>query len=107
MGWFCCILWPPARIRELKAVHARKIKSLLTSISNLQDQNAALQRETKSHNVAQAVQKIQKRLREQELVSDVLKTMLTEASGQSRQEVQFEFSPSSPRQRDTWLLVSD
>ena len=42
---------------------------------------------SKSQNMAKTVQKVQTRLREQELVSDVLKSMLQSAGSMSRDEV--------------------
>ena len=68
-------------------MHARKVKALMTSVSNLNAQVASLTEQTKSHAVAKSVQKVQKRLREQELVSDVLKDMVEAATGKTRAEV--------------------
>lgn len=68
-------------------MHARKIKALMTSINQLKGQVATLTEQTKSHAVAKTVQKAERRLREQELVSDVLKGMLESSAGMSREEV--------------------
>jgi hypothetical protein len=42
---------------------------------------------SKSQNMAKTVQKVQTRLREQELVSDVLKAMLASNTSMTREEV--------------------
>ena len=76
-----------ARVQELKAVHDRKVKALMGSIAALKAQVATLTEASKTHAVAKSVQRTQKALREQELVSDVLKGMLESAAGLSRDEV--------------------
>lgn len=59
----------------------------MTSISTLKEQVATLTEASKSSNVAKAVQKVQRQLKEQSLVSDVLKGLLAAATSKTREEV--------------------
>lgn len=67
-----------AKISALKAVQEQKVRALMRSIKQLQDQLQGLKAEEKEHRRSALIQELRKDQREQELVIDVLKQTLQE-----------------------------
>ncbi|KAA0170278.1 hypothetical protein FNF28_01506 [Cafeteria roenbergensis] len=78
---------PDAHVRALSAAHAEKTKSLLKSIDRLKAEISTLRAANKEHHRSAHIRALQRRLREQELVSDVLKQSLQSASAMTAAEV--------------------
>ncbi|TYZ65760.1 hypothetical protein PybrP1_007590 [[Pythium] brassicae (nom. inval.)] len=67
-----------ARLQALKSVHEQKVRALMKSINQLQEQLQALRAQDKEHRRSALIQGLRQSLREQELVADVLKQTLAE-----------------------------
>lgn len=65
-------------MQALKSVHEQKVRALMKSINQLQEQLQALRAQDKEHRRSALIQGLRKSLREQELVVDVLKQTLAE-----------------------------
>lgn len=79
-------------MQALKSVHEQKVRALMKSINQLQEQLQALRTQDKEHRRSALIQALRKSLREQELVADVLKQTLVE---------------KLPEFRDSRALVND
>lgn len=75
------------KFQALKILHAKKIKSLMTSIDTQQKEIAKLKTLSKDNRRTQMIQSLKKKLKEQEFVSDVLKEELGKKAELSREEV--------------------
>lgn len=69
-----------AHVRALTAAHAERTKSLLRSIDKLKAEAASLRSANEEHHRSAHMRTLQRRLREQELVADVLKQALREST---------------------------
>ncbi|KAH7476876.1 uncharacterized protein KRP23_7551 [Phytophthora ramorum] len=67
-----------AKVGALKAVHEQKVRALMRSISQLQEQLQGLKAQEKEHRRSALIQDLRKQQREQELLIDVLKLTLQE-----------------------------
>ncbi|KAL8024145.1 hypothetical protein Plhal710r2_c005g0022361 [Plasmopara halstedii] len=67
-----------AKVSALKAVHEQKVRALMRSINQLQDQLKELKIQESEHRRSALIQKLRREQREQELVIDVLKQTLQE-----------------------------
>lgn len=76
-----------AHVRALSAAHAEKTKSLLKSIDRLKAEISTLRAANKEHHRSAHIRALQRRLREQELVSHVLKQSLQSSSSMSSADV--------------------
>jgi len=74
-------------VRALAAAHAERTKALLASIDKLKAEAATLRAANKEHHRSAHIRALQRRLREQELVSDVLKRSLRASASMTEQQV--------------------
>lgn len=65
-------------MQALKSIHEQKVRALMKSINQLQEQVQSLKTQDKEHRRSALIQNIRKSMREQELVIDVLKQTLQE-----------------------------
>lgn len=65
-------------MQALKSIHEQKVRALMKSINQLQEQLQTLRVQDKEHRRSALIQGLRKSLREQELVVDVLKQTLVE-----------------------------
>ncbi|CAM9320720.1 unnamed protein product [Phaeothamnion confervicola] len=66
-----------AKLQALNHLHTKKVQSLMKSIDDLKTQVAAANAQSKEHRRSGMIQSLRSKLREQELVSDVLKAELS------------------------------
>ncbi|RLN97361.1 hypothetical protein BBJ28_00013922 [Nothophytophthora sp. Chile5] len=69
---------PVLEVGALKAVHEQKVRALMRSIGQLQEQLLALKTQEKEHRRSALIQDLRTQQREQELLIDVLKQTLQE-----------------------------
>lgn len=74
------------KLEALSALHDRKVAALMRSISTLREDVKRLKAESKEHKRSQLIRSLRDKLRDQELVVDVLKESLTE-NGMSENQV--------------------
>ncbi|KAG7385330.1 hypothetical protein PHYPSEUDO_001632 [Phytophthora pseudosyringae] len=67
-----------AKVGALKAVHEQKVRALMRSINQLQEQLQGLKAQEKEHRRSALIQDLRKQQRKQELLIDVLKQTLQE-----------------------------
>jgi hypothetical protein len=75
------------KFQALKILHAKKIKSLMTSIDAQQKEIGKLKVLSKDNRRTQMIQSLKKKLKDQEYVSDVLKEELSKKAELSKEEV--------------------
>jgi hypothetical protein len=75
------------KFNALKELHGKKIKSLITSLDIKDKEMAKLRVMGKDNRLAQMVQILKNKLREQELITDVVKEELTKKSDMTADEV--------------------
>lgn len=76
-----------AKFQALKALHTKKIKSLMGTIETQNNEITKLKTLGKDHRRTQIIQSMKKKLRDQELVSDVVKTELSKKCNMTEMEV--------------------
>jgi hypothetical protein len=76
-----------SKFQALKVLHAKKIKSLMGSIDTQQKEIGKLKTLSKDNRRTQIIQSLKKKLRDQELVSDVLKEEFEKKLEWSHEEV--------------------
>lgn len=65
-------------MQAIKTIHEQKVRALMKSINQLQEQLQLLRAQDKEHRRSALIQSLRKSMREQELVIDVLKQTLAE-----------------------------
>ena len=76
-----------AKIKSLQVLHGQKTRALMRSIEQLRKEVKVLQSQAKESRRSEMIQKLKVEVREQELVCDVLKKELAQASGLSAVDV--------------------
>ncbi|GAB9473772.1 hypothetical protein Gpo141_00010919 [Globisporangium polare] len=67
-----------AKMQAIKTIHEQKVRALMKSINQLQEQLQSLRAQDKEHRRSALIQSLRKNMREQELIIDVLKQTLAE-----------------------------
>lgn len=75
------------KFQALKLLHAKKIKSLMTSIDNQQKEISKLKVLSKDHHRTQIIQSLKKKLKDQEYINDVLKDEICKKCEINREEI--------------------
>ena len=65
-----------AKINALNNLHAQKVRALMKSINSLKDQLALMKAQSKEHRRSNLITGMREKIREQELIVDVLKEEL-------------------------------
>ena len=76
-----------AVVTALNKLHSQKVRTLMKSINDLKDKVAEVERAGASSRQSKMVQSLRSKLREQELVADVLKSEVINLKQCSKEEV--------------------
>ena len=76
-----------AKIRALSNLHSQKVRALMKSVNSLKGQIAVMKAQSKEHRRSSLITGLRDKVRESELVVDILKTELTGKTHMSTTEV--------------------